>query len=123
MKAHIEMAGTLADNPDAKAAIDELIAAEARELSKQETARFSRKLNSSNTILAVVLTVISVAAIYLLAIWWLAVWGEPIAWLAGCLTIVVGLFLILLTASGYTTLYNPSRSKEERAAAKSAKGA
>lgn len=95
--------------PDSSAfkALDELVAAEARAVLSRTLAMGERQLNYANVVLSVVLTIIVGLIMLGLFNWASSTWGQPISWLVVPLASLVGVFLAVVIAAAFGTIYNP----------------
>lgn len=108
IREHVRMAESVASNPRAKAALDDLVAAEAEDLRDREAKRRSRRLSWANVVGAIVLTVIAAASTYGLVQWVAAAaatFWVIVAWLTLGL---VGLFLAIVAGAAWTTILQPA---------------
>lgn len=112
LRHHLELAELAKGNAAAKQALDELAGYESAVLLQRGKLRADRKLNVSNLSAAIVLALLTSVALYGGFSWLGSVWGQPIAWLTVALLGTGGLFLVLLTAAGFASLYNPPRPKK-----------
>jgi len=95
--------------PRAKVALSSIIGDQAEEIQRRETARLAKKINKANLAVAIFITVIAMLGLYGLTTWSITVWGSPVAWIAICASVLIGLSLLLLTAAGFTTIYAPRK--------------
>jgi len=120
---HIELATSLKDLPAPFAHMSELIAAEVKELARQEKGHLGRVLNKASLTLAIILAVLSGAGVYLLWNWITATRESPFLWVSISVSIIVGIALLVVTGAGFSTIYNSAdSSKETREAAESTSG-
>jgi hypothetical protein len=118
---HADLLAKLTDAPAAHERMQALLSKEVAWLDERVTGRLSRKLNGGNVFLAIVLSVLSAALFYFLAAWVVATAGTPWAWASGIASGVLGVCLVVLVAAGFSTIYDPPKTAEERRAAKEAK--
>ena len=118
---HADLLAKLTDAPAAREQMQELLRKEVVWLDERLTGRLSRKLNGANVFLSILLSVTSAAMVYALAAWVLATAGTPWAWVSGIVSGSLGVFLIVLVAAGFSTIYNPPKTAEDRRQAKEAK--
>lgn len=88
-------------------ALDSLVVVQATAMARRE----SRRINPANLILALILSGIAGLSTYWLTFWCISVWGSPIGWLALVVSIIVGVFLMMLVGVGFTTIYNEPSSR------------
>jgi len=107
----------------ARRALDQLVTTQAEHLMKWEERKLSRRLNSSNLILVIILLALGGAAGYFLWAWCAAAWGTGWIWLALPLSVLVGLFLIAFIGVGFGQIYSPAKTADERAREKAVRAA
>ena len=112
LRHHIALASVTDKGSDARVTLDQLVAYEAELVLKAGRLRADRKINVANLVLSILLVLITSAAIYGGVLWAIAAWSGGLAWIPVILLATVGLFLLLLTAFGFTTLYNPPKKDD-----------
>lgn len=103
------------DIPQAKASINALLDAQARELRQREQARIERRINTANLTLAVLLLVITAAVLYGLLVWTLGWWPLGTGWIPLSLTAVATFFFGGLTIAGFAQIFKaPKEPKNQK---------
>jgi hypothetical protein len=118
---HAELRSKLADQSTSARQIDVLLEAETKALSDRGINRIGRKLNGGNVAALVFVSLIGGALVFASATWALATsnnFGAAVLW---ALTILIGLFFVLLATAGLGTLYAPAKHKETRDREKAAR--
>lgn len=118
---HADLLAKLTDAPAAHERMQQLLGKEVAWLDERLTGRLSRKLNGANVFLAVLLAALSAALFYFLAAWVVATVGTPWAWVSGITSGFLGMCLVVLVGAGFSTIYTPSKTAEERRAARETK--
>lgn len=113
LKDHAGMLGSLPEGSDSRAAVERLIVFEAEALLRREQESDDRRLNITNLVLALILALVSGAAIYALVLWTQAWWGTALVWIPIVILSLGGLFLLLLTGAAFTQLYTPPKPKSD----------
>ncbi|MDY7542608.1 MULTISPECIES: hypothetical protein [unclassified Cryobacterium] len=115
LREHLELAELAKDNPQARGALDELVEYEASIVLRLGKQLADRKLNVPNLFLSIFLALMTAGVLYALFSWLGTIWGESAAWLPIGLIATAGLFLVLLTAAGFSMLFKPSKPKNTEA--------
>ncbi|KIU02029.1 hypothetical protein [Frigoribacterium sp. MEB024] len=117
---HADLLAKLKDSGAAEIGMQALLADEVRWLAEREARRHSRKLNVGNLILTLILFAGTTLAIYYTWTWVRRLSEDGPAWLyvvSVAVLVIVALFLTVITAAAFTTLYTPSKSDVAKGAA------
>jgi magnesium-transporting ATPase (P-type) len=122
---HADLLAKLKGSGAAEVGMQGLLAEEVEWLAEREARRHSRKLNVGNLVLTLILFVGTTLAIYYTWTWVRRLSEDGPAWLyviSVLVLIIVALFLTVITAAAFTTLYTPSKSDAAKDAAKATAG-
>lgn len=113
MKEHAEIASKLAEGSDARKSVEALVKFQADILLRRAESKANRKINGGNLAAAIVLTCLTGGVIYAGILLVQLVWPSGFGWVPLVVLIVIGGFLLALTATGYASMYNPRSSKKK----------
>lgn len=110
LKHSVDAMVALPKDSNAAKVLEDLVIAQAQQLKRRQ----ERQLNYMNLALAIILSVVAGFGAFWLWSWSASVWGRWEAWLVIPFSATAGLFIAILVAAAFSTIFNPPASGKGR---------
>lgn len=101
-----------ADAQEARGALEGVIVQQATAIRDREAHALTRRLNVTNVVLSVILTLFVAALMLPLISWVTSVWGTGFIWLVGPAGVILMLFGALLVGAAWATIFSPPKPRK-----------